>query len=267
MNIIELQNLVFYYGDKLEPNSFILSVDHWVIEKGSFISIIGPNGCGKSTLLKLLAGIIQPNKGSFYINEKDSINYKRNDLSKIVAYVPQKVGMTFPFSVHEIVMMGRTPYMNLMGFDKNEDRLIVEKALETFELNEIKGKGINEISGGELQRVLIARAVAQKPQILLLDEPNSHLDLKHQIAIFEILTNLSQLENLTVVTVSHDLNLVGLYSNDVVFMKNGRMEISGAKKEIFNEKNIFDVFKVKAEVKYSQTSGNAANVLIKPLSN
>ncbi len=260
MNIVEINDLSFQYGS---DSNFKLSIKNWSATKGSFVSIIGPNGCGKSTLLKLLAGIHIPISGSIVINGKRIEEIKRKNYSKYISYVPQSVVSVFPFTVHEIVMMGRTPYLNLMGFEKKEDNIIVDEALELLELTGMRNKGINEISGGELQRVFIARALAQKADIILLDEPNSHLDLQHQIIIFELLAKLAEQNNLTVLSVSHDLNMVGIYSHEVVFMNSGTFQIIGDKKQIFTKENIRKVFNVNAEV-FSSQNNYSANVLIEP---
>lgn len=262
MTIIEINNLEFTYNKSVDK-SFQLSVPSWIVEKGSFFSIIGPNGCGKSTLLKLIAGLLTPNKGSIIVAGKNIENISKKNYSKIIAYVPQSAVTIFPFSVYEIVMMGRTPYMNYMGFDKQEDRGAVESALETMQLSHLQNKGINEISGGEAQRVFIARALAQKAEIILLDEPNSHLDLHHQIVIFDLLTKLSEKNGLTIIAVSHDLNMVGIYSKEIIFMNEGEIVIQGNKKDILIKENIKRVFDVNTEITFKSNS-NVANVLINP---
>jgi len=258
--IIQINNLTFEYNNDF---GFKLFIENWKVEQGSFVSIVGPNGCGKSTFLKILAGINIPHSGRVLINGKSIKEIKRKNYSKFIAYVPQSLISVFPFTVHEIVMMGRTPYLNFMGFEKENDCIIVDEAIKMMELNNIKNKCINEISGGELQRVFIARALAQKSEIILLDEPNSHLDIQHQIVIFELLQKLSEKNNLTIISVSHDLNMVGMYSKEVIFMRNGMFEITGNKKKIFTKENIKKVFNVNAEV-YQSSFTNSANVLIKP---
>ena len=263
MAFIEIKDISFHYGQNSHGNSFKLSIQNLEIEKGKFVDIIGPNGCGKSTLLKILAGINTPFMGSIKIEGNDFSEFNRNEYSKKISYVPQSVPAIFPFSVYEIVMMGRTPYLNFMGFDKKEDRLIVDEAMEILELNHIRNKGINEISGGELQRVFIARALAQRSEIILLDEPNSHLDLQHQIVIFDLMEKLCSNNNFTIITVSHDLNMVGIYSDEIVFMKGGTIAIHGDKKSIFTKENISEIFNVDTQVNFKEY-GKAANVLIKP---
>ena len=265
MPIIEINNLEFSYDKKVSDNIFKLTVSKWQVEKGNFLSILGPNGCGKSTLLKLIAGLFKPNLGSLKVYGHSIEDFKRDAYSKIISYVPQSAISIFPFSVYEIVMMGRTPHMNFMGFDNKMDRERVRKAIDIMELNHLQHKSINEISGGEAQRVFIARAIAQQAEIILLDEPSSHLDLHHQIKIFDLLKKLSSDNGLTIITVTHDLNLVGIYSKEVVFMNEGKIIIDGEKKMIFTKANIKRVFNVNTEVIFSANNNNA-NVFVNPQS-
>ena len=264
MNIITISNLVFNYErSKLKP-IFELNIPSWEVGQGDFVCIVGPNGCGKSTLLRLIAGLMPVNKNSILINNKCITEINRKDIAKLVAYVPQKNFSVFPFSVNEIVMMGRNPYLNFMGFESKEDKEIVEEALTIMQLNEIKNKGINEISGGEAQRVFIARALTQKAPIILMDEPNAHLDLEHQIQIFELMQKLNKENGITIITVSHDLNLVGVYSKTVAMMQEGRIVIEGEKTLILNEKNIEEVFKINSSI-FNSDDYKRINVLINPV--
>ncbi|MEW6702350.1 MAG: ABC transporter ATP-binding protein [Bacteroidota bacterium] len=264
MNAVEINNLQFVYGNNKFPFSFELNVADWKIPKGEFVCLLGANGSGKSTLLKLIAGLLSFKTGSIKINENYTLSMSRKELAKKVAYVPQKNFSFFPFSVYEIVMMGRTPYLNMMGFENSLDRQIVEEALATMQVERLKQKGINEISGGEAQRVFIARALAQKAEIILLDEPNAHLDLEHQIMIFDFLKKLNSEQKITVLAVSHDLNLVGIFSKKVALMNEGSIILEGDKSEVLNEKNIAEVFKINSAVFPSQDS-KSLNVLVNPV--
>ncbi len=264
MALINVNNLQFKYDNHSTEDDFSLNIDNWILSKSSFVSIIGPNGCGKSTFLKILARILSQNEGQLLYND---VNYKSigiKEFAKKVAYVPQQVNSIFPYSVYEVVMMGRTPYLGLMGFEKNIDSSIVYEALEQMEIWNLKSKGVNELSGGELQRVIIARALVQKAELILLDEPNSHLDIENQIKIFDKLYKLNNDEGITIVTVSHDLNLVGIYSQEISLMQNGRILISGNKKDVLNEVNIKKVFNINSSVQYSDDKSKA-NVLIYPI--
>ena len=264
MNAITISNLVFSYERSGVIPSFELNIPSFNVGQGDFVSIVGPNGCGKSTLLRLIAGLTEVNPQTIFINDKCIKEMDHKDIAKQVAYVPQKNFSVFPFSVNEIVMMGRNPYLNFMGFESKQDKEIVEEALSTMQLQEIKYKGINEISGGEAQRVFIARALAQRATIILLDEPNAHLDIEHQILIFELMQKLNLENGITIIAVSHDLNLVGVYSKTVVMMQEGRIKIEGEKRLILNEVNIKNVFKINSAI-FTSIYFNKINVLINPV--
>jgi iron complex transport system ATP-binding protein len=234
------------------------------INQGEFVSILGPNGCGKSTLLRLVCGLSKPQGGQIKIKSEDISRLSQKELAKQIAFVPQSHQSIFPFSVNEIVMMGRTPYLNTFGFENGNDRLIVDEALSLMRVDHLKKKCINEISGGEVQRVYVARALAQKADILILDEPNAHLDLENQILIFNFLEKLNEEQNITVVAVSHDLNLVGIYSKNVVLMNQGRIIMEGKKSDILNSKNIAEIFRINATI-FSTEDSKSFNVLINPI--
>ncbi len=262
---IEVENLVFNYSANGSDSPFELNVSRWEVEKGDFVSVLGPNGCGKSTLLRILCGLSEPQNGTVKINGENLISLSRKELAKKISFVPQSSFSIYPFSVLEIVMMGRSPFLNLLGFESEADRNIVDESLALMQVEHLKKKGINEISGGEAQRVFIARALAQKAEIILLDEPNAHLDIENQIMIFDLLKKLNEEQKLTVVSVSHDLNLVGIYSKKVSIMQNGKIVLNGGKSEILNEKNISDVFKIETQL-FKSGDEDKFNVLINPIS-
>lgn len=264
MSLIEISNVSFSYNNKTRKNSvFNLDSINLSIQKQEFISVLGPNGSGKTTLLKLLAGILYPGSGSIKLKDKEFNRYNRKELSKIIAYVPQTVQSVFPFSVYEIVMMGRTPYLNVLGFENNNDRKIVNEALELMEISHLKNNGINEISGGEAQRAFIARAIAQNPEIILLDEPSTHLDIKHQLSTFNLIKRLNLEKNLTVIVILHDLNIAGHYSNRIVLMKSGSIYKDESVLIALTEDNIKKVFDVNTDIQIN-VQNNSVNVLIKP---
>lgn len=262
---IAVENLVFSYTVKGSDSFSELNIPYWEVEKGDFVSVLGPNGCGKSTLMRILCNLSEPKSGTIKINGENLIAISRRELAKKISFVPQTNFSIFPFSVLEIVMMGRTPFLNLMGFENEDDRKIVDESLALMQVEHLKKKGINEISGGEAQRVFIARALAQKSDILLLDEPNAHLDIENQIMIFDLLKELNEDQKITVVAVSHDLNLVGIYSKKITLMQNGRIVLDGDKSAVLNEKNISDIFKIETEL-FRSGDGNKFNVLINPIS-
>lgn len=256
MAILELNNINFNYSKSDNQNNFRLSEINLKIYQGNFISLLGPNGCGKSTLLKIIANILRPTSGIAKIYGENYSSMKRREFAKNVAFVPQNSGTNFPYSIYEIVMMGRSPYLNFLGIEDQMDRKLVLETLDLLEISHLKNKGINEVSGGESQRALIARAIVQNPKILLLDEPNSHLDIKHQLSIYNLLRDLNKNKNLTVVSISHDLNLSNSYSNRILLMNEGNILFDSVPKEILTEKNILEVFGIKAEIFESHESKN-----------
>ncbi len=262
---IEIEDLTFNYLTNGSETLFELYISRWEAAKGDFLCVLGPNGCGKSTLLRLLCGLSEPRSGTVRINNENLNSFSRRELARRISFVSQTNFSLFPFSVFEIVMMGRTPFLSMMGFENETDMRIVNEALALMQVEHLKKKGINEISGGEAQRVFIARALAQKADILLLDEPNAHLDIENQIMIFDLLKKLNHEQKLTVVAVSHDLNLVGIYSKKVTIMQNGKIVLNGNKSEILNEKNISNVFKIETQL-FKSFEDDKFNVLINPIS-
>ncbi|MFH0735823.1 MAG: ABC transporter ATP-binding protein [bacterium] len=242
MKILDIKNINFSYYSKKKEEVFSLSGINFSIIEKEFISILGANGSGKSTLLKIIAGILKQNEGTIFINEKDKKLYSINQLAKIIAYVPQLFFSVYPFSVYEIVMMGRTPYLNMFGYENKNDKEIVLEMLNKVGIYHLRNKGINEVSGGEAQRAYIARALVQKPKIILLDEPNSHLDIKNEIYLFGLLDSLRINENLSIVIITHHLNLANYYSTRVVLFKDGKIIMDGKPDSVLIDENLINTF-------------------------
>lgn len=250
MEIITLKDVSFRYSEQNDSDQFYLENLNFAVNKGDFISILGPNGSGKSTLIKIIANILEISKGDAELYNRNYNTIKRLEFAKNIAFVPQNSNTNFPYSVYEIVMMGRSPYLNFLGIEDKIDHELVSETLDLLEISHLKQKGINEVSGGEAQRALIARALVQNPKILLLDEPNSHLDIKHQLSIFNILNKLNKEKDLTIINISHDLNFSNHFSNRAVLMKSGKILFDSPPEEILNEKNILEVFGVDAKLIY-----------------
>lgn len=253
MNLLSLNNIYFSY-EKDAVDSFLLNDNNIGINKGEFVTILGPNGSGKTTILKLMSGLLNPQKGEVLFNNKRLKTLSRKEIAKRIGYVPQSTVSVFPFSIYEIVLMGRTPYLGFGGFEENIDKQKIQDALEMVEISHLKNKGINEVSGGEAQRAFIARALVQEPEIILLDEPNAHLDIKHQISVFELFRKFNKDKGIAIVAVSHDLNLAGNYSNRTVLMKDGKIFKDGKNNEILTSENILSVFEVNADTKINNDS-------------
>lgn len=257
---IVLNEIDFAYSNSL--NNFKLDDISLTINHGDFISILGPNGSGKSTLIKIIAGILKPSKGKILLENKNLFEIKRNELAKKISYVPQSNYTVFPFSVEEIVAMGRTPYLNYFGTSGEKDYALIKDALEIFEISHLKEKGINEVSGGETQRAFLARAFVQDPEILLLDEPNAHLDLKHQIGIYKILEELNENRKLTVIIISHDLNLSAYFTKKGVLMSDGKIFKDDVIENVLTQENIKLIFNVNSTL--FRDKNNKLNIKINP---
>jgi len=262
LSLLSLSNIDFSYNSS-KRNIFSLDKINVQIEKDDFLSILGPNGSGKSTLIKLITGYLKPNSGEIILDGKNLNQYKPKDLAKKIAYVPQIPNTIYPFSVYEIVAMGRYPHLGISGFENEKDKEKIFEVVKLLELEHILEKGINEISGGETQRAFIARALVQEPQILLLDEPNAHLDIKHQLSIFNLLKKLNDQNGLTIITVMHDLNLAKYYSNRVLMLKEGKVFLLGTPDDVITKENILDVFDVNVDVQQSGMS-ETSSIFINP---
>ena len=214
------------------------------VERGNNLCIVGPNGCGKSTLLKSIANLLDY-KGNIKLDSKEISKLNRKDLAKNVALMTQASNIYFPYTVYETVALGR--YAHLKGLfsriNKEDDEIIL-KSITNVGLMDIKDKLISELSGGQLQRVYLARAFAQDPDVILLDEPTNHLDLKCQIEILDYLNKWTKENNKIVVAVLHDLNLVQTFGEKVVMMNNGKIISSGTPKEVLSGEKLKEVYGV-----------------------
>lgn len=214
------------------------------IKKGDFVGVIGPNGSGKSTLLKTIYKVLKQESGKIYIKGKDSEKISIKSMARDLAVVSQFNDYNFNFKVKDIVIMGRNPYKKSFQLDNKEDFIIVKEALEKVNMYSYKDRDFLSLSGGEKQRVILARALAQKTDILILDEPTNHLDIKYQIEIMKIVKGL----NITVLAALHDMNLVASYCNKVYMMKDKKIAFYGKTSEVLIPKNIKSVFEVDCEV-------------------
>jgi iron complex transport system ATP-binding protein len=213
--------------------------------RNGLITIAGPNGAGKSTLLGMMAGLRSPYSGSCTYDGKEIRQWPKREFARKVAFLPQSVRMQFPFTVEEVVLMGRTPYAS-GWFQTAEDRSAVEDAMTTTDTLAFRARDFRSLSGGEAQRVILASALTQRPEALLLDEPATHLDLRHQLALYKLLGELSK--SLLVVAVTHDLNLALRFSHRVMVLEDGRVAADGMPQEVLNPALIGRVFGVQATV-------------------
>lgn len=243
MYSIEVKNLKFGYKKNLVLKD--LSFD---IKKGMFLSIVGPNGSGKSTILKLLNNIYYTKSASISIEGKDINSFKKKDLARKMALVPQDTIINYEFTVEEVVLMGRHPYKGRFEREDTNDFEIVEDALKLTDTLYLKNRMITEISGGERQRVLIARAIAQEPSIILLDEPTAHLDINHQVEILNLLQRLNKEKGTTIVLVIHDINLGIRYSDEIIMLNKGEILGRGRPEKVITKDNIALAYNLKVAI-------------------
>ena len=228
--------------------SFQLRGVTFEIEEGGFWGIIGPNGSGKSTLLKVLSKVLPLKDGKITINDRPLQQLSLQELARNMAVVGSEAHFTFPFRVFDVVLMGRIPFLRRLGAYSARDRTIAENALKRTEVWEFRERMIHQLSSGERQRVLLARALAQEPKILLLDEPTAHLDLHYEIEIFRILKDLNLKDHLTVLAVSHNLNLMAEFCNTLIVLRDGTCRALGAPTEILAPELLKEVFRIDCQV-------------------
>ena len=250
MSLICGQNICFSYTDRLILDDFSFTID-----EAQIVALIGPNGSGKTTLLKIINGILSPDRGNILIDGKDTGQWSRQELAKAVAIVPQENLSIFPFYAEEIVLMGRFPHLGSYHFEDKKDYRIAHEAMEKTDSFAFAGRRYDELSAGERQRVLIARALAQEPKILLLDESTVFLDLKHQVQFLSLLRQLNKAQQLTVIFVTHDINLAASHADRVILLYSGKNYAIGNPAEVITAANIKEVYDVDVLVDQNPQSG------------
>lgn len=247
----------YYDGLVLEDVSLDLA-------PGSLVGLIGPNGAGKTTLLRILSGFLAPQRGRVVLDGHDIRQLSRREIARRIAVVPQEMVVPFAFTAWEMVMLGRTPHVRPLMGEGQQDRQVVEEKMALTNTLHLAKRPFNELSGGERQRVVIAMALAQEPQILLLDEPTVHLDISHQVEILELIKDLNRQTNLTVLATMHDLNLAALYFERLLLLDRGRVVIEGPPSEVLKEESIRQVFRASVQVQPHPTR-SVPYVVILPL--
>jgi len=208
------------------------------VQPGEVLSLIGPNGAGKSTLIRATSGVIPLQGGTVDIDGDDYLSFSTMKRARYLAVVPQAVSLPPAFSVWETVLLGRTPYLNFLGQVSSKDEEIARSALQKVDALNLTERRVGELSGGEQQRVLLARALAQSTPVLMLDEPTVHLDLQYQVSLMEIIRTLVHTENLTVIIALHDLNLAARYSDRVVLLVDGEVKAAGTALQVMTPETI-----------------------------
>jgi len=238
---IQIENLEFGYSSKKILKGFSFDV-----ESGELVTILGPNGAGKSTLIKCMDGLLKPQKGDIKFDGESLLNMKREQIAKKIGYVPQSSTSLFPLTVFDMVLLGRRPHMS-WGNGENDKRKVLH-ALEMLNIEDLAMNNFNELSGGQQQKVIIARALAQETEVLLLDEATSNLDIRHQLEVMQIIRRLVEELNILVIMIVHDLNVASRYSDKIIVMKDGKIVVSGIPNEVLTEDTIANVYEVEARV-------------------
>jgi iron complex transport system ATP-binding protein len=218
------------------------------IAAGEFVTLIGPNGAGKSTLLKIMAGLIRRYSGAVDFSGKAISRWNARALARRIAFVPQETHMVFPFTAAEIVMMGRLPHRTGFVVDSPRDAEWVREAMALTDTADLASKVFNELSGGERQRVVLASALAQNPDVLLLDEPTVYLDLKHQLQFYDILERLNAERGMSIVSATHDVNLAARYARRIIAIRSGTFVADGPPNDVLTPQHLYDIFEITAAV-------------------
>ncbi|MBI2849625.1 MAG: ABC transporter ATP-binding protein [Chloroflexi bacterium] len=235
---------------KLEAEKLSLAYNHSVVVKeltfqvapGEMLGLIGPNGSGKSTVIKAFSHVILPRSGKILIDGKDIARIPRPELARLIGVVPQMPLLPSTFTAFEIVLMGRTPHLGLFQTEGTRDMEISWQAMGRTNTQSLAERKVGELSGGEIQRLVIARVLTQQPKAILLDEPTSNLDINHQVEILDLIKSLCREDNQTVVITLHDLNLAAQYCDRLLLLKNGQLHAQGTPAEVINAKNIEEVY-------------------------
>ena len=248
--IVDVQDLSVQLGAVEALSEVSIGVD-----QGEFLGIIGPNGAGKTTLLRAISGVLDPNAGSVAVAGQDVTGLSAAESSRLVAVVPQETNLAFDFSVREVVEMGRTPYTSRVSLYGDDDADIVDHALERTQLQQFADRSIGEVSGGERQRVLLARALAQDTPVLLLDEPTASLDIDHQIRTLELVRSLVE-SGKTVLAPIHDLNLAAHYCDRLLLLSDGARTAAGPPEQVLTEDHLEAAFGTDAVVTNNPVTGS-----------
>jgi iron complex transport system ATP-binding protein len=250
--MLSIQNVAAGYGGV--PVLRDVTVD---VARGDFLGLLGPNGCGKTTLLRVISGTLRPWKGDVRVQGQDPAAMDKRQLARTMAHLSQDHALDFPFTVRELVLLGRSPYIPRFRGESEHDREIARRAMEQAEISHLAGRPITALSGGERQRTFIAMCLAQEPEILLLDEPTNHLDLRHQLAILDLIGRLNRETGLTVVAVFHDLNWAAEYCDRLCMLRGGTVVALGSPLDVLTAETLYDVYGVTLAVQRNPQSGKA----------
>ncbi|MFP3869930.1 MAG: ABC transporter ATP-binding protein [Syntrophobacteria bacterium] len=233
MHLIEGQEISFRYRSDWVLNNISFALEH-----GEFLGLIGPNGSGKSTLLEIVNGVLHPQRGRVFFEDREVSRWSRKLLAQRMAMVAQETPLDFPFTVLELVLMGRYPHLGALQFETDRDLAIVRQAMEFVEVTHLQHRRVTELSGGERQRALVARALSQQPVCLLMDEPTAFLDLRHQLDLFTLTRKLVNNGDLGALVISHDINLAAQFCDRLLLMDRGRIAFQGSPVQVVRPEHL-----------------------------
>jgi len=242
--VIEATGVEFAY----RPGAPVLRGVDFDLHAGEMTALVGPNGSGKSTLLKILAGLLAPDAGAVRLEGEELAGLSRREVARRVAVVPQETQISLSFTVGEMVLMGRSPYIGYLGIEADADVAASRDAMERADVWQFRDRLVWDLSGGEKQRAVIARALAQEPRVMLLDEPTTFLDLRHQVEVYAIVSGLVRGSGLAVLVVGHDINMAARHCERVVMLSGGSVRADGAPAEVLTPELIQEVFGLPARI-------------------
>ncbi len=248
--VIEIKDLSWYAG-----NNKILKNIELLLDKGAFIGIIGPNGSGKTSLLRNISTWYKPDVNTVLVDGKDVLSFTSRQLSREMAFITQNTNIEFEFTAMDIVLMGRSPYIKRFGDESRKDIQKTQEVMEATETWGLRDRLITYLSGGELQRVMVARALVQETQILLMDEPISNLDINHQIQIMDLVKSYQEEKGITVIAVLHDLNIAAQYCQRLILLDKGKVYCCGSPQEVLTRDNIVSVYGVDVHIMENPLNG------------
>ena len=250
MNALTVEDVAAGYGGPL-----VLDGVGFAVAPGEFVGVIGPNGSGKSTLVRAVSHVLSLARGRVLLNDRDVTGLGRRAIAREMAVVPQTQPVLYDFTVEDVVLMGRTAHLRRMQPMGDADRLACARAMEATEITDLRARSLTALSGGERQRVTIARALAQEPHLLILDEPDTHLDINHKVEVFDLLADLNRKDGLTVLCISHDLNLAAQYVHRLILLERGRVAADDVPAAILTEKTIRRVYGAETVVRPHPVTG------------
>ena len=256
MSVLKVDQLVCGYDSK-KP---VIKEVSFSVYDGEFVGIVGANGSGKTTLLRAIMGLLKLQSGSIVVSQHRIEHLDRKELARRIAFVPQLMEPVEGFTVEDLVLLGRTPYLERFFFETKDDYEAVKWAIEELKIENLKGRPVTELSGGEFQRVAIARALAQEPKVMLLDEPTAHLDIRYQVKICKLLRKLRA--HRAVVATFHDLNLASRFCSRLVLLKRGELIAEGKPDEVVTPENIWKAYRIKVAVRKNPRTKKARYVLL-----